>query len=186
MSSPYWRFIHYFAIHNDRDLILQVKRFFSFDDLSGVWHEPTTEENLVEWSLSMHNRMNSKTGKYDQWDSIDFHIAQKPTCDLCVNNLVYRFPWDFIHSVAKQPNSMEFLKEFNTKYPCNTCRGKLLDEPHENESTLDWTYRNHQRLDPSYSPPVENPDDLLVPYGFYRDPFTNQFVVLRNHSINLL
>ena len=173
MSTPYWRFIHYFALHNKRDLILQVKHYFPFGDLSGAWYDPEPTEDLIEWSRILHNTMNTLNGKYDQWDSQDFAIAQKPTCDLCVHNLVYRFPWGFIHSVAEQANSMEFLKEFNAMYPCTTCRGQFFDEPQEGETILEWTYRNHQRLDPSYIPPVPAPVDPLVPYGYTRDPFTN-------------
>ena len=176
MSTPYWRFIHYFALHGQRDQILHVKPFFPFGDLSGVWYDPEPTEDLVEWSRILHNKMNTLSGKYDKWDSLDFAIGHKPTCDLCVNNLVYRFPWGFIHSVAEQANSMEFLKEFNATYPCTTCRGQFFDEPQEGETTLDWTYRNHQRLDSSYIPPVPPPVDPLlpfIPYGYTRDPFTN-------------
>jgi hypothetical protein len=174
MSTPYWRFIHYFALHNKRDLILQVKHFF--EDLSGVWYDPESAEDLIEWSRILHNKMNTLSGKYDKWDSRDFTIAHKPTCDLCVNNLVYRFPWGFIHSIAEQANSMNFLKEFNATYPCDICRGGFFDEPQAGESTLDWTYRNHTRLDPSYVPPSLLPVDLLIPFGFYKDPFTNAFL----------
>lgn len=115
-------------------------------------------------------------GKYDQWDSEDFAIAQKPTCDVCMGTLVHRFPWGLLHSVAEQANSMEFLKNFNAQYPCETCRGGFFDEPQTGEKTLDWTYRNHQRLDPSFVIPVPPPVDPLVPYGYSKDPFTNEIL----------
>ena len=174
MSTPYWRFIHYFALHNLRDLILQVKPFFQ--DVSGAWSDPPTED-LVEWSRVLHNKVNALNDKYHTWDATDFSIAHKPTCDTCVNNLVYRFPWEFIHSVATQPNSMEFLKKFNTNYPCDRCRGGFFDEPQADETTLAWTYRNHNRVDPSFVIPVPPPVDSPVPIGYYRDPLTNILTV---------
>ena len=175
MSTPYWRYIHYFALHTIRDLV-QVKLFFQ--DISGVWCDPSPTEDLVEWSRVLHNKVNALNGKYHTWDSTDFSIAHKPTCDACVNNLVHQFPWGFIHSVAAQENSMDFLKDFNTKYPCETCRGGFFDEPRPDETTLAWTYRNHNRVDSSFVIPVPPPVDPEIPHGFYRDAATNTLVMI--------
>ena len=175
MSTPYWRCIHYFAYHNLRELLIQVKEFFP-EDLRGAWCDPSPTENLVEWSRVLHNKMNTLSGKYDKWDTNDFAIAHKVSCDICTKNLVHRFPWEFIHSVAAQKGSMQFLKDFNRLYPCETCRGRFFDEPRPDETTLEWTYRNNARVDSSFVIPP--PVDPLVPYGYQKDLVTNILTVI--------
>ena len=154
-GPSYWRFIHYFAMYEERDLVTQIKNFIPCDTCKSEWYDPAPTEKLLDWSRELHNKVNKKLGKYANWDARDLNISHKPHCDICEEKeFIHRFPWDFIHEVAKQPNSMEFLKAFNAKYPCETHRGTFLDEPQPNEETLAWTIRNHQRLDPNFSLPT--------------------------------
>ena len=167
-GNSYWRFIHYFAIHNEREPIIQVKKFLLIPSSLNDWNDPEPNEDLVKWSLDFHNKINTKLNKYDKWNLNDFNIAQKSECDVCVNNNCHRFPWTFIHNVANNPTSMNFLKLFNSTYPCDKCRNSFFDEPQPDESVLDWVNRNHQRVDPSFIP---EPIDPLVPVGFFKDSF---------------
>ncbi len=144
-------------MYEERDLVLQVKNFIPCDACKTEWYDPAPEENLLDWSRELHNKVNKKLGRYANWDAVDLNITHKPQCDICEEKeLIHGFPWVFIHAVAAQPNSMDFLKAFAMKYPCDVHRGKLLDEPQDGEDTLAWTVRNHQKVDPSFilSPPA--------------------------------
>jgi hypothetical protein len=153
-GPSYWRFIHYFAMYEERDLVTQIKNFIPCETCKTEWYDPAPTEKLLDWSRELHNKVNMKLGKYANWDARDLSITHKPHCDICEKQeFIHRFPWDFIHEVAKQPNSMEFLKEFNAKYPCEIHRATFLDEPQLDEKTFPWTIRNHQRLDPAFSLP---------------------------------
>ena len=114
------------------------------------WEDPTPNQNLIEWSMALHNKVNKILGKYDKYDIIDFNICQKRNCDICANEEQKNmFPWQLIHYIADKygEESLAFLKEFNTLYPCDSCRINLLiDDPQEGESILDWTIRNHNRI----------------------------------------
>jgi hypothetical protein len=179
-GNSYWRFIHYFAIHNQRETIIQVKNFLPLPATINDWIDPEPNDNLIEWSLAFHNKINTKLNKYDKWDMNDFNIAQKSECDVCVNNQCHSFPWNFIHNVAINPTSMNFLKLFNSTYPCDKCRNTFLDEPLPNESVIVWVNRNHQRIDPSFIP---EPIDPLVPVGYVKDTFN---ILLLHTSLNNL
>jgi hypothetical protein len=152
-GGSYWRFIHLFALHDKKDLVLQVKNFIPCEECKSEWYDPAPNETLLDWSREFHNKVNRKLGRYDKWDATDLNISHKATCDVCENKeYVHNFPWIFIHEVAKQPNSMEFLKEFNEQYPCELHKGMfLLEEPLPDESTLNWTLRNHTRIDASFT-----------------------------------
>jgi hypothetical protein len=149
-QKSYWRFIHYFSIHNQYLLLCQFGDFIGHD----VFIVPAYQQNLIDWSIDLHNKLNTQNNKYDKWNLTDFNIAQKSTCDLCENAQVFfNFPWGFIHEIAKSTNTntLNFLQDFNTFYPCTKCRGTFFtDTPFENESIFDWTIRNHQRIDSTF------------------------------------
>lgn len=149
-------------MYEERDLVTQVKNFIPCDTCKSEWYDPAPTEKLLDWSRELHNKVNMKLGRYANWDARDLNITHKPHCDICEEKeFIHRFPWVFIHEVAKQPNSMDFLKEFNAKYPCEIHRGTILDEPQPNEETLAWTVRNHQKVDPSFNlPPVVSIEPL--------------------------
>ena len=154
-GPPYWRFIHYFSMYDLRDLVLQVKNFIPCPDCKSEWYDPAPEENLLDWSRELHNKVNKKLGRYDKWDARDLNISHKPHCDVCEEKeFIHRFPWVFIHFVAVQPNSMNFLKAFNAQYPCDKHRGTFLDKPLPDESTLDWVIRNNKKVDPNFVKPA--------------------------------
>ena len=147
----YWRFLHYFSIHyeNDSTYIKTVKSLIPCTTCQSEWIEPELHANMILWSLELHNKVNTKLGKYDKWTLIDYHIANKEDCDIC-NSKSNNFPWLFIHMIAEQNSvdSLLFLQEFNKKYPCETCKYTFfLDEPQQDESVLDWTIRHHKRHD---------------------------------------
>jgi hypothetical protein len=106
--------------------------------------------------------VNAKLGKWDKWDMTDFNIGHKPDCDICKDKVHFGYPWMFIHQVAETGNaaSISFLQKFDQLYPCLKCRGTFLsDPPNEGESAIDWTIRNHQRVEPTfqyYTPSASN------------------------------
>lgn len=155
-GAPYWRFIHYVSMHERRELILQLKQFIPCEDCKSEWYDPEPSENLLDWSRTLHNKVNQKLGRYANWDDTDLRITHKPECDVCTGmEFLHRFPWDFMTTVASQPNSMEFLKTFNATYPCDVHRGTFLDEPQAEESTLHWVGRNRQKVDSTFVLPIE-------------------------------
>jgi len=144
----YWRFIHYFSMNNvGFDLMNKLGTYISCDICKLGYYPPNTNENLVDWSLNLHNSVNKKLGRFDEYNIEHLNICQKNICDICTNNSEYNFPWMFIHNVAEQ-NTIEtvsFLKEFNLLYPCSNCQGNLFpSEKLENERVLDWTLRNNE------------------------------------------
>lgn len=160
-GSSFWRFLHYFSMNSpDRAYIKQLKDFIPCEQCRSEWRDPADTEDLAIWSMNLHNHINSKMGKYAQWDMTDFHIAHKNICDVCEQKeYMYMFPWNFIHTVALHPESLEFLKTFNATYPCISCRSEFFtDEPMQDESIHDWSIRHHKRWNaekglPPYVPP---------------------------------
>jgi hypothetical protein len=156
-----------------KDLVLQVKNFIPCEECKSEWYDPAPEQNLLDWSRELHNKVNTKLGRYDKWDARDLLITHKPHCDICEEKeFIHRYPWVFIHFVALQPNSMDFLKAFNAQYPCEKHRGTFLDEPQPEESTTDWVLRNNKKIDPNFViPPYMLPQPVQTP-AF--DPVTGQ------------
>lgn len=176
-GPAFWRFMHYYALHDaGRDLLRQVPQFIPCEACRLEWEDLADEQDLVQWSLQLHNKVNRKLGKYGAWDTIDFHIAHKSACDRCAGAAhMTAFPWAFIHAVAAAdtPQALQFLKDFDASYPCQACRGTFFtDDPAPpdadadaeadgtgtgtgtgGETVLQWTVRHHQRVDPSYTPP---------------------------------
>lgn len=174
-GPAFWRFIHYYALHDTgagRELLRQVPRFISCEACRQEWEDPAAEagDDLVAWSLQLHNKVNRKLGKYGAWDVTDFHIAQKSACDRCGGaGHVTSFPWAFIHAVASAntPEALQFLKAFDATYPCAACRATFFtDDPAAGDADADadaaetgetvaaWAVRHHQRVDPTYTPPA--------------------------------
>jgi hypothetical protein len=158
-----WRFLHYFALHNiGRDFLPQVVTFLP-EEWRTEWEDPREDEDLISWSLRLHNKLNGKLGKYAGWDSTDFTIAHKPECDFCEDKeFIFLFPWAFLHAVAKSmdPTAQSFLQQFNALYPDERSRGKFFtDEPGEEETVYDWTIRHHRRMNVE----MGNPEEMYVP-----------------------
>ena len=159
-GASYWRFMHHFALHNQgRDLMLDLGQFIGCEKCASEYEPPADDQDLVIWSKDLHNKVNGKLGKWDKWDMTDFHIGHKPDCDICTDvETHFGYPWIFIHNVAETGNAaaIPFLQKFNQIYPCDKCRGTILsDPPLEGESAIDWTVRNHQKVQPmfKYFPP---------------------------------
>lgn len=153
-GAPYWRFIHHFAMYDLKDLVLQVKNFIPCEECKSEWYDPAPEENLLDWSRELHNKVNTKLGRYDKWDKTDLLITHKPHCDVCEEKeFIHLYPWVFFHFVCMQPNSMDFLKAVNAQYPCDKHRGTFFDEPQPNETTIEWVVRNNQKVDPNFVKP---------------------------------
>ena len=151
LGSAYWRFIHFFSLHDiDYEYIKQIVNFMPCEDCKLEWEDPVQDQDLIEWSMSLHNKINKKMGKYDKYDLTDFIICQKRHCDICAGDEhKNQYPWELIHFVAEKygESSLEFLKRFNTLYPCDKCRSNLLiDDQHEGETVLNWTIRHHTRF----------------------------------------
>lgn len=156
-GSAYWRFIHYFSIHIvDYEFIKQITNFIP-DDWKSEWEDPKPNQDLANWSRELHNKINAKLGRYDKYDITDFNICQKSHCDICANDEHrHMFPWSLIHFIADKygESSIEFLKQFNTLYPCDKYKSQLLiDEPNSQETALEWTLRNHNRINLSNNQP---------------------------------
>lgn len=145
-----WRFIHFFSIHNiDRNFIIKIQDYLC-TECKNEWEDPTDNEDIIEWSLRLHNKVNKKLGKWDKWDINDLNIAHKPECDYCKNiENISQFPWEFIHSISKTENAnlLDFLKTFSTLYPCDICKNTFFtDEPLVDETIFNWTIRHHKRF----------------------------------------
>ena len=154
-GPSYWRFIHYFALYQETtaEFIKTLQPLIPCETCRTEWFDPEPTGNMVLWSIALHNKVNTKLGKYDRWTQNDFTIAHKPTCDICVPQGRPVFPWPFIHSIAEQNtvDAKNFLQEFNKLYPCHSCRSTFFtDEPAEGESVLDWTIRHHTKKDSSF------------------------------------
>ena len=154
-GPSYWRFIHYFAIHSEQtgEFIKSLRPLIPCATCQAEWFDPDPTGNMILWSIALHNKVNTKLGKYDNWTQNDFNIAHKPTCDVCTPQGRPVFTWSFIHSIAEHntAEAFSFLQEFNNLYLCQTCRNTFFpDEPTEGESLLDWTIRHHTKKDPSF------------------------------------
>ena len=162
-GPAYWRFMHHFALHDKgRDLMVDLGQFIGCAECASEYEAPFDNQDLVMWSKNLHNKVNAKLGKWDKWDMTDFHIGHKPDCDICADKVHFGYPWMFIHQAAETGNaaSIPFLQKFDQTYPCDKCRGTFLpDAPNEDESAIDWTIRNHQKVQPTFQyfpPPVSN------------------------------
>ena len=162
-GPAYWRFMHHFALHDPgRDLMVDLGQFIGCAECAAEYEAPFDNQDLVMWSKNLHNKVNAKLGKWDKWDMTDFHIGHKPDCDICADKVHFGYPWMFIHQAAETGNaaSIPFLQKFDQTYPCDKCRGTFLpDAPNEDESAIDWTIRNHQKVQPTFQyfpPPVSN------------------------------
>ena len=169
-GPSYWRFIHYFSVGSSisRDLLADTVNHIPCDACKSEWVSPDPRVNLLEWSVALHNKVNTKLNKYDKWTTTDFGISHDLTCDICNPTSNTVFPWPFIHTVAKvnHPDALNFLKTFNSVYPCLMCRGRFFaDSPLANESVLDWTIRNHLIKDPLFIYPVITTTCATCPGG---------------------
>lgn len=144
-GPSFWRCIHYMAIHGRRDIIEKLPRYLPCEECKTEWISPEPDEDLVEWSIRLHNKVNGKLGRWDKWDRIDFNISQKPTCDICENREhVFYFPWMFFNTIA---DDKEFVTEFVSKYPCSVCRDSLITGvPEAGEANAEWVHRNNIRF----------------------------------------
>jgi hypothetical protein len=135
------------AIHGKRYIIDRIPEHIPCETCKAEWVGAGVDEDLVDWSIREHNRVNGKLGKWDKWDRIDFNISQKPTCDICEGREhACGFPWTFLYTVG-EGSGEEFIKEFVAEYPCAVCRGQLvLDLPGADETHIDWVHRNHIRF----------------------------------------
>jgi hypothetical protein len=144
-GRAYWRFIHYFSIHNSgRELLKELGRFIDCQKCKESYIGPTDEEDLRQWSFNFHNKINEKLNKpiLNVED-----IVIDASCDIC-NNVEPQLLWIFTHNVAEagDTDAINFLKAFNDQYPCATCRGNLLpDIPADGEKCLYWTFRHRKR-----------------------------------------
>ena len=162
-GASYWRFIHLFSFFDHRETVTKVKNYIPCNECKSEWYDPSPTENLLDWSREFHNKVNKKLGKYSNWNDTDLRIFHKTDCDLCKKEEdAHFFPWVFIHYVAMQPNSMEFLKEFNSNFPCKIHKGNLLDEPKMGESTIDWVLRNTIRFYPDFIKPAYFNQDIPI------------------------
>jgi hypothetical protein len=150
----FWRFVHWFALHaKGHDLLKQLPDFIPCEQCKLEWEDPKEGQDLVVWSLNIHNKVNAKLGRYDKWDLTDFHIAQKTTCDRCAHADYTPFPWGFIHVIASDNSvkALQFLKRFDEIYPCPSCNSTFfIDDPALDESIAEWSIRHHKRIDPSF------------------------------------
>ena len=147
------------------------------------------EEDLVDWSIREHNRVNGKLGKWDKWDRNDFNISHKSTCDICEEKEhIFGFPWAFLNTISistegtegtegtqgtqgteafvnanNSNNAEQFIQEFVAKYPCDVCRGKLIiDTPVADETCKDWVHRNHIRFNQERGFPEPSPFNIII------------------------
>ena len=166
-GPAYWRFMHHFALHNiGLDLMKDLGQFINCSECSSEYEPPSDTDNLIIWSKNLHNKVNAKLGKWDKWDMDDFNIGQKPDCDICAKKEIFGYPWLFIHNVAEAGNSnaIPFLQSFNQLYPCSIHNGVLLsDPPLDGESALEWTDRNHKRIDATFQLPNSSPCSNCTP-----------------------
>lgn len=159
-GPSFWRCIHYTAIHQKNDFIDRLPPHIPCETCKLEWVLSEVDEDLVDWSIRFHNTVNAKLGKWDKWDRTDFNIAQKPTCDICEGHEhIHSFPWMFLYTLAKAQNTdIEFIQEFVSTYPCQTCRNKLIiDLPQHDETHVEWVYRNHTRFNQMRGLPQPHP-----------------------------
>jgi len=164
-GESFWRCIHYLAIHEKRDIIEKLPEYIPCKTCKDEFVGVGANEDLVNWSIREHNRVNGKLGKWDKWDRRDFDISHKPECDICQGKEhVFGFPWHFLNTIsigadgaieggesglttntsniAYTANTVyssnmaeQFIQEFVANYPCDVCRGKLIVDSPEAEET---------------------------------------------------
>jgi hypothetical protein len=158
-GTSFWRCIHYLAIHNKRDLLEKLPEYIPCEMCKEEFVGAKEGENLVDWSIREHNRVNGKLGKWDKWDRTDFNISQHPTCDVCDGReQVHSFPWTFMYALTETVGSEEFMKEFVAEYPCEVCRCKfIVDTPTTDEIHIEWVHRNHIRFNQDRGLPEPGP-----------------------------
>ena len=125
---------------------------------------------MPEKKYLLHSGIKQKLVKNnsDKWNLNDLNIAHKPECDYCKNiENISQFPWEFIHSIAQNNNSLDFLKTFSTLYPCDKCKNNFFtDEPLVDETVFNWTIRHHKRYNIKKNHPefiyIDNKDILPV------------------------
>jgi len=176
-GESFWRCIHYLAIHEKRDIIEKLPEYIPCKTCKDEFVGVGVEEDLVDWSIREHNRVNGKLGKWDKWDRSDFNISHKPTCDICEGKEhVFGFPWAFLNTISISTEGTEalvnanssniaeqFIQEFVAKYPCDVCRGKLIiDTPVADETCRDWVHRNHIRFNQERGFPEPSPLNIII------------------------
>jgi hypothetical protein len=100
-GESFWRCIHYLAIHEKRDIIEKLPEYIPCKTCKDEFVGVGANEDLVNWSIREHNRVNGKLGKWDKWDRRDFDISHKPECDICQGKEhVFGFPWHFLNTIS--------------------------------------------------------------------------------------
>lgn len=160
-GNAYWRFIHFFAYHNvGRNLLKDLAKFINCQKCKESYTGPSDNEELLQWSISLHNQINEKLNK--PTFNTDNAVIDE-TCDIC-NKKQPQLLWIFTHNVAEagENDAIEFLKSFNEQYPCEICRGNLLpDIPQDGENCLFWTFRHRKR---------DNDDKNIEPFIYEMNP----------------
>ena len=148
-GTAYWKVIHFLAVHNvGRSLLQQLHGFIGCQTCKTKYIPPSETENLLEWSINLHNAVNSHLAKPAWSGTISTH------CEHCDPAKAGETPWVFMHNVAETGgnDAISFLKDFNQIYPCTKCQNNLLnDDLLENEKCLYWTFRNRKRLNDQYN-----------------------------------
>lgn len=150
-SGPvYWRFLHFFAAHKvGGQLLTSLRDLLPCQEWKDQWVLPLDGESALDWTLRLHNSVNTAIGKYSDWDANDLALAHPLECDICSGREhIHQFPWGFLHNMANHgQDALSLIQQFNAVYPCDTCKGMLLqDEPYEGETLLEWVHRNHERF----------------------------------------
>lgn len=157
-GPAFWRLIHFFAIHDKGRVVLQnLKDFIGCETCKASYVPPTDTENLLEWSVQLHNSINVKLGK-----SVVDVPSIKTTCDLCDHSSDHI--WTCIHNIAEtgKDTSIPILHLINEEYPCNVCnRNLFIDTILPAEHPLYWTLRNHTRM---------NNERGYPPFAYVMDP----------------
>jgi hypothetical protein len=186
-GESFWRCFHYLAIHEKRDIIEKLPEYIPCKTCKDEFVGVGSNEDLVDWSIREHNRVNGKLGKWDKWDRRDFDISHKPECDICQGKEhVFGFPWHFLNTISIGADGDEsgesvltsntsntsntvytvyssnmaeqFIQEFVANYPCDICRGKLIiDIPEAEETHRGWVHRNHVRFNQERGLPAPLP-----------------------------
>ena len=134
----YWRFIHYFSIHDAGRELLQTLQLPCYG-CKGRYVGPTDEENLAEWSLTTHNTESERKGPGTIWN-MDQLLAEYSECKH-ENWSMDRFPWNFMFHHAGVTNDIPYLQEVGRQYPCSKCKLITLD-PLPDEDAYTWLKRN--------------------------------------------
>lgn len=178
-STGFWKCFHWFSMqdasfhekHNLEDFMERLRIIYNDSDINAEWEPKKADEDHIEWSLRLHNKVSAHKNQYSNWDRQDFHIAYKIECDVCNNKeFVFLFPWKLIYKLAgadfngkshvdvsDRATLVSIIKEFNNIYPCTKCNGRLIiDDPQQDEDLYDWIVRNKKRFN------VErNKDEML-------------------------